>query len=176
MRTITINNEKLNKLLSEKETLILEGRATSELIETKESELQDIDKQVQEIEKTVDIKDLEAEATKATEAFNQAVKQMEDVRSEIFSRMSKAVPNELKEKYETTKKEIEELEIKRNKIALNAQKRTDKIIPLARKEMAKFLKDEFEDFESLKLENGIIVGTIFNQVEEFKQNYLNRKK
>lgn len=176
MRTITINNEKLNKLLSEKEALILEGRATSELIETKESELEAIDKQVQEIEKTVDIKDLEEQATEATEAFNLAVKQMEGIRNEIFDRMSKAVPAELKTKYEDTKKEVEELEIKRNKIALNAQKRTDKIIPLARKEMAKFLKDEFEDFESLKLENGIIVGTIFNQVEEFKQNYRNRKK
>lgn len=176
MRTITINNEKLNKLLSEKEALILEGRATSELIETKESELEAIDKQVQEIEKTVDIKDLEEKANEATEAFNLAVKQMEGVRNEIFARMSKAVPNELKTKYEDIKKEIEELEIKRNKIALNAQKRTDKIIPLARKEMAKFIEDEFEDFESLKLENGIIVGTIFNQVEEFKQNYLKRKK
>ena len=176
MRTITINNEKLNKLLSEKEALILEGRATSELIETKESELEAIDKQVQEIEKTVDIKDLEEKANEATEAFNLAVKQMEAVRNEIFARMSKAVPNELKTKYEDIKKEIEELEIKRNKIALNAQKRTDKIIPLARKEMAKFIEDEFEDFESLKLENGIIVGTIFNQVEEFKQNYLKRKK
>ncbi len=176
MRNITIENDKLKKLLADKGELINEGRATSEEIEKLEKQLEDIDKEVQEIEKKVDTADLEKEATSATENFNEAVRRMDLIKQEIYNRMAKLVPEELSKRYEDTKKTIEELEIKRNKIALKAQKFTDKIIPLARKEMAKFIKDEFEDYESLTLENGIIKGIIFNQVEEFKANYRKRQQ
>lgn len=176
MKTITIDNEKLLKLLSEKETLVNKGRSTSEEIEKVEKRLDDIDKEMIELEKGVDIKDLDERAQLATDAFNKAVEQMEEIKKEIYERMSKLVPKELKTEYEELSKTKDTLEKERNKIALKAQKYTDKIIPLARKEMAKFLEDEFDDFESLKLENGIIKGIIFNQVEEFKNNYRKRQE
>ena len=175
MRTITFTNEKLLKLLSEKEVLVNEGRAVSEEIEKMEAELPLIDVEVMEAEKSVDITDLNEKANQATEDFNAVVKRMEDIRDEIYARMKKVIDPNLYKKYDDIKKSIADLEEKRNKIALKAQKYTDKIIPLTRKEMVKFLEDEFEDYESIKLENGIIVGTIFNHLEEFKTNFRNKK-
>jgi hypothetical protein len=59
---------------------------------------------------------------------------------------------------------------------LKAQKYTDKIIPLARKAMSEFLEDQYDDYDSLKLEDGKIVCTIFNHLDEWKANFNKRKK
>lgn len=175
-RTVVLEDVKLEKLLKEKSDMILEGRKVSEDIDEKEREMDEIDKEVQVVEKGVDIIDLRAEADTLTAEFNILTSKMNDVNNKIRDRLHQIVPQELKDKYENKKKEKEELESKRNKIALRVQKWNDKIIPLARKVMAAFIQNEYEDYDTLRIENDKVVGTIFNHFEDWKKTFFSKKK
>lgn len=174
-KTIILESDKLRKLLKEKADLVLDGRQVSEEIEAKEIEMEQVDKEIQEVEKAVDSKDLIAKAEAITERFNAILKEMEDLKKENFDRMRAAVPKELPEKYENIKKQKEELENKRNKIGLRIQKFNDKIIPLGQKLMAQYIEDEFDDFDTLRLENEQVVATIFNHIDDAKKLFRERK-
>ena len=175
-RTVVLSDSKLARLLKEKADLILEGRKTSEDIEAKEAEMEVIDKEVQEIEATVDLTDLKLEAEKLTPEFNAIMDKMEENQKKVRKRLNEIVPQEMKDKYDNTKKGKEELENKRNKIGLRVQKWNDKIIPLGRKIMAPLLKSEFEDYDTLRIENENVVGTIFNHLEDWKKAFFAKKK
>lgn len=175
-RTVILEDAKLEKLLKEKSDMILEGRKVSEDIDEKEREMDEIDKEVQEVEKKVDIADLRGEADALTARFNALTSEMSEVNNKIRERLHQIVPQELKDKYDNKKKEKEALESKRNKIALRVQKWNDKIIPLARKVMATFIQNEYEDYDSLRIENGKVVGTIFNHFEDWKKIFFSKKK
>src|SRR3990167_4847718 len=140
-RTVVLSDDKLTKLLKEKADLILEGRKVSEDIEFVEAEMNTIDKEVQEIEATVEVADLKAEAEQLTVQFNAIMNKMEENQNKVRERLHKIVPEGLKNKYDNKKKEKEELESSRNKIALRVQKWNDKIIPLARKIMKSLLQN-----------------------------------
>lgn len=175
-RTVTLSDPKLTKFVKEKGDMVLEGRKISEEIDTVEAEMTTIDQEVVALEKAVDISDLKSEADKLTEEFNAVTTKMEALNTQIRDRMKQSVPQEFKDKYDNKKKEKDELESKRNKVALRIQKWNDKIIPLARKIMATFIENEFEDYDTLRLENGEVVGTIFNHLEDWKKTFFNKKK
>lgn len=170
-KKIKLHHEKLKQLLEEKGKLIKEGIKKSEYIETYENTLQEIDKKIQAFEATVDISDLGEKAKVITEEVNQAIAKMEVIKKEIYDRMKKDAPKELYVEYDNLKKLKEETESERNKLALNAQKYTDKIIPLARKLMTPYLEDEFDDYGAIKLENDEVVAQVFNHLEDFRQNF-----
>ena len=138
--------------------------------------MKEIDDKLVEAEKLVDITDLDAKAKDLTERANQLREEMDALNKEVSNRLSENVPSEYKEKYDELKIKKDELEEKRNKIAINAQKYNDKIIPLTRKVMKPFLTDEFDDYEGVSVENGIIIGRIFNHVEDFKATYRSKKQ
>ena len=167
-RKVVLEDEKLKKLLTEKGELIKKGRKISEDIEEYEKEMEKIDVDIQEIEKTVDISDLNTEAEDVTNRMKAMMKEMEGLQAKIFARMKEKVPTVVTDRYEEVKKLKEKAETERNKIALKAQKYNDKMIPLARKLMAKHLEDKYEDYNSLVVENGQVVGTIFSHLEEWK--------
>ena len=174
-RKVTIENSKIKRLIEEKAEIILKGRKVSEEIETLEAEMAAIDKEIQEIESKVDLRDLEEKATIITGKLNKANEDMEELNKEIYARMRSVVPAELTDNYEKKKKQKENLENGRNKLALKATKYNDRIIPLARKALKPFLTDEYEDFDGMKIEEGTLVGSIFSHLDEFKKRFHSKK-
>jgi len=170
-KTITIQNDKLKTLLQKKAELVDIGRAKSVEIEQLEKEMEETDKKIQEEEKKVDITDIDEKQKAVGAKVDEAIKEMDALKKEIFERMIKQVPAELHSKYDELRKKKEELETERNKIALKAQKWNDKIIPLGREIMKPFLTDMYDDYDSLFLEDGKIVATIFSHLQDFKTNF-----
>lgn len=175
-RKIVLEDKKLTKLLQEKSEMILEGRKVSEDIDAIQAEMDEVDKEVQAIEATVEADDLKAQAEELTKEFNAVMTKMEDNQKELRKRLHDIVPQELKEKYESKKKEKENLENMRNRLALKAQKWNDKIIPLGRKLMKPFIEDMYEDYDTLRLENGEVVATLFSHLDDFKKNFSAKQK
>lgn len=170
-RTVTITNPKLKELMLKKAELVNTGRAKSEEIEKLELEMAEVDKQVQEEEAKVDISDLNEKQKVIGAKVDEAILEMNEVKKEIYARMMQQVPGELHTKYDELRKKKEELEEERNKIALKAHKYNDKIIPIGREMMKPFLKDQYEDYDTLYLEDEEIVATIFSHLNDFKLNF-----
>jgi phenylalanyl-tRNA synthetase alpha subunit len=170
-RKITIEDAKLKKLLTEKAELIVMGRAKSTEIEKLEAEMEILDNQMKEVQKSIDISDLKEKGNLIGERMEQCIKEMKDLETEINARLKEKSPTELLEKYDTTKTQKEDLETERNKIALKAQKYNDKVIPLGRKLMKPYLEDSFDDFDTIRIEDGEIVASIFNHLNDFKTNF-----
>lgn len=170
-KTIKLDDKKLLKLLQEKGELIKSGIEKSKNIEEVEEKMSILDKNIQEKESFVDITDLNEQAKAIASRVDECIKEMEAVKQKIYDRMIEETPKEQRDEYDQLSKAKEQLEIERNKIAIQAQKYTDKIIPLGRKLMKPFLEDEFDDYDTIKLVDGEIVCTIFNHLEDFKKNY-----
>jgi len=173
-KIIKLEDKKLKKLLTEKAELIIKGRKKSEEIEELEKQMAVTDKKIQEYEKSVDISDLRTRGDEIAVKMQGLIDEMKAIEQDIYARMKKDAPQALYDEYDGFKKAKEEAENERNKIALKAQKYNDKIIPLGRKLMKPYLKDEFDDYESLKIVGGKVIATIFNHLDEFKTNF--RKK
>jgi len=173
---VKLVNDELKQLIEEKSKLVIEGRAKSVEIVKLEEEMTEIEKQLIEEEKKVDLKEFQKKEKAITKRMEKCVKDIEEIKKAIFAKIRKETPQDLRDKYDTANKKKEELETERNKIALNAQKYNDKIIPLAREIMKPHLQDEFDDYEGIRVENGELIATIFNHVEEFKINFNKRKK
>jgi len=170
-KTIKLEDKKLLKLLTEKGDLISVGREISTKIEEIEKEMEEVDKLVQAEEKKVDINDLTDKEKAISDIVQKCIDDMNAIKEEIYKRMSEKVDHTLHEKYENLKKNKEDAEEERNKIAIKAQKYNDKIIPLTRKLMTPFLEDMYDDYETINVEGGEIVATIFNHLDEFKTNF-----
>lgn len=168
---IQLENDKLKKLLSEKIKLINSGIKISVEIEGIEEEMSSVDKEIQEQEKNVDISDLYEKEKELSDRVQQCITEMEEVKKEVYARMKAQIPQDLYTKYEELTAKKEALEEDRNKIAIKAQKYNDKIIPEGRKAMKIYLKDEYDDYETLTLEDGKVMCSLFNHLEEFKTNF-----
>lgn len=174
-RTIVIEEHKLKKLLQEKAEFILRGREKSEAIDLLEAEMDAKDKEIQEIEKSVDLTDIKAEAEVINKEMERVMKLAQEVNQKTFTRLKEKTVVRIKE-YEELKKKKENLENERNKFALKANQKTDKIIPLGQKLMRPFIMDEWEDYDTLCLENGEVTCTIFSHIEDFKKMHRSKKK
>jgi len=170
-KQIELQDEKLLKLLEKKGEYITEGRKISLRLDEIEAKQIDIDKALVEAEKLIDISDIDADAQLITEEFNALKARMDTVNLAIRKRLSDKVPSNLKDEYDALNKEKIELEEQRNKYAIKAQKHNDKIIPLVRELLKPHLSNEFEDFGSVKIEDGKIKGEIFSHLEEFKTSF-----
>jgi hypothetical protein len=65
-------------------------------------------------------------------------------------------------------KDKEKLERDRNKIALKVQKIKDKVIPIIQKEVKPLLLQEYDDIETAKVKDGVVVINTFNHLEDWK--------
>jgi predicted nucleic acid-binding Zn-ribbon protein len=174
-KVITLENDKIAKLLQEKSDLVTTGRTISEEIEKLEADMQDIDNKMKEIEKTVDVTEFSAREKEVTNTVEKAIADMNQIQSEIRAKMLSNIPKELGDTYDSLKKQKEEKETERNKVALKVQKYNDKIIPLGRKLIKPHLEDTFDDYETIGLVDGKVTATIFNHLEDFKTMF-NKKK
>lgn len=170
-KKIKINNDKLKKLLEEKSEIITLGRAKSEEIEAIEKEMNELDEQMKLVQKSVDITDLQEKAKPISERMEVCIKEMKDIEAEINARLKEKSPTELLERYDVLKNDLEKKETERNKLAIKAQKYNTKLIPMGRKAMLPFLEDKYDDYETIKIEDGEVVATIFNHLEDFKTNF-----
>lgn len=175
-RKIELKNDKLKGLLEAKSKLINEGRAISTKLEAMDTRMAEIDTELMEEEKKIDITDLNFNAEKLTARFNNLKAEMDELNAAVKERLSSQVPTHLKEEYDKLSAEKKELEEERNKVAMNAQKHNDKIIPLVRKLLKEHLQNEYEDFGSVKVEDGVIKGEIFSHLEDFKERFSKANK
>lgn len=175
MKKIILKDNKLFKLLTEKAELITIGREKSIKIEGIEKEMEEVDNQMKEIDKQVNIDDFLAEEKVLVEKVEEAIKEMEVIKQNIFARIKEHGDIELYKKYDELKVKKDDLETERNKIALKAMKYNGKIIPIGRKLMKPFLEDEYSDYDTIRIEDGEIVATIFSHLEDFKTNF-NKKQ
>ncbi len=174
-KTIKLEDKKLKKLLTEKATLIIAGRNKSEEIEKMEKEMEEIEKEIIEEEKKVDISDILEAEKEETKLVEGSIERMKTLKAEIFGRMKMQVPGELHQKYEALLKAKEQTETERNKLAIKAQKYTEKIVPLGRKLMQPFLEDRYEDYDSLSLEDGEIIAKVFSHLQDFETNFIKKQ-
>lgn len=170
-KTVELKDEKLKDLLTKKGALIETGRAKSIAIEVIEKEMEETDAKLQEEEKKVDITDLDEKAKTIGARVDEAIQEMQIIKQQIFDRMMAQTPPDLRTKYDDLRKKKEKLETERNKVALKAQKYNDKIIPIGRELMKPHLKDQYDDYDTLYLENGEIYATIFSHLADFKNNF-----
>lgn len=174
-KKIEIENDKLKEMLDKKGVLITQGRAISTEIEEIEAQMKEIDDKLVEAEKEIDISDIDANAEDITRRFNELRAEMDEVNRLVRERLSEKVPAELKNRYDELKKKKDKLEEDRNKVAIKAQKYNDKLIPLSRELMKDHIVDTFDDFGSIKVEDGKVIGEIINHLEEYKINFLKKK-
>lgn len=170
-RTVILESDTLKALIQEKTDLVLEGREKTSQIELIENDMKAVDKEIQSIERSVDTSDIDAKAKEITDAMNAILEQSKQVKEELRERLKAAVPEMLIKQYEDCEQKKEKLEEERRKLALKVQKKNDKIIPLGRKLMQPFLQNEYEDFDTLRLEDGKVIGTIFSHLETFKEHH-----
>lgn len=174
-RTIKLEDPKLKKLILEKNDMIIEGRGVSEQIDTLEKEMVEINNKIVEQEKTVDISDILSEGKEVGEQIKALLLKTDELKKKIYERKKAAVSPDLIASFEEKEKTKKELETKRNKIALRVQKWKDKIIPMGQRLAKPFLQDEFEDYETLLIEDGEIVVKIFSHLEDYKEHFKKNK-
>ena len=177
-RTVVLENDKLKQLIEEKTAIVMQGRELSNEIELLENDMRAVDREIVSIEKSVDTSDIDQEAKEVTEAMNAIMQQMEEVKKKLSKRLREAVPQMLIDQYDEKLKKKAELEEERRRLALKAQKKNDKIIPLGRKLMKPFIQDEYEDYDTLRLEDTEdgkkIIATIFSHLDSFKAAHAKR--
>ena len=175
-RIIKIDNPKLKKLIIDKADLVTAVRSKSEEVEKLENQMHEVDLKIQAYEKTVDISDLKDRGDKIAKRMDTCLMELKAVEADIYARMKKDAPQELYTEYESLKKQKEDMETERNKIALKVQKHKDKIIPMAQKIMKPLLENEFEDYAGIDVIEGELEATIFNHLDDFKEKFLKTKK
>lgn len=175
-REVKLENPELKSLIEEKSKLVTEGRAKSVEIEKLELEMADTEKLLIEEEKKVDLDEFHKKEKSITKRMDKCIKDIDEVKKEIYAKIKAETPQELRNKYDEAKRQKEEKETERNKIALSAQKYNDKIIPLSRGLIKPLLQDEFEDYDTIMIKDGEIVCSIFSHLDDFKTNFNKTKK
>jgi len=175
-REIKLTNDELKELIEKKAEIVNNGRAKSEEIEKLELEMAEIEKQLIEEEKKVDLEEFYKREQAITKRMEKCIKDIDDVKKAIYAKIRKETPQELRDKYDEVKKTKEDKEIERNKIALEAQKYNDKIIPLSKELIKPFLQDEYEDNDSIMIKDGEITAYIFSHLNDFKVRFNATKK
>lgn len=175
-REIKLENEDLKNLILEKGKLVDEGRAKSIEIEKLENDMSEIEKQLIEEEKKVNLDEFHKKEKTITKRMEKCIADINKIKQEIYTKIKAETPQELRDKYDEIKKEKENKEEERNKIALSAQKFNDKIIPLSRELMKPLLQDEFEDYDTIMIKDNEITASIFSHLNDFKINFNKTRK
>lgn len=175
-RIETIDSPKLKDLLDKKTELVLEGREITNDIEEIEQGNTIIDKQIQELESKVDLTEFKKEAEESTKKMQALLDEANAIQDKIYAKLKGEIPPDLGIKYGKNKDLISELEKKRNKIGLKIQKIKDMIIPIAQKIAKPLLRDEFEDFGDVRVENGEVIVEIFSHLENWKEQRAKKLK
>jgi predicted nucleic acid-binding Zn-ribbon protein len=174
MKTLTINNPKIVTYLQDKDTLVKQGRKISEKIEKIEAKIAKNDARQREITTKVEPTELIKAGKALQEDINQKLTDLDFIGDQIMQAKLAAIPEEVKKEYFILKKEKEELEEDRNKIALKVQKIKDRVVPIIKKEV-KPLLGEYEDIETAQVARGQVKIEVFSYLEQWKAAFAKKK-
>lgn len=169
-----IQNDKLYSLLAEKDELVKKGRKVSAKVEITNLKIEK-NKDKQRKYTAYNPKELMVRAMELDSKIAKDLTELEGIQKEVMRLKVDKIPPEVAKEYEDLKKEGEELEIERNKLALKVQKIKDRSIPIIQKEVRPFLK-EYEDIESAELKGGKILVKTFNHLDEWKKKFAEKNK
>lgn len=177
MKTLTFDNKKAIELLTAKEELILTGRKISGDIEKMEDKIAKHDEVEREItnQETPEIKAMIEEGNAIHKQCEEFGQKLEDAGNKIMDAKLALIPEDIKKEHYALRDEKEKMERERNKIALKVQKIKDKLIPLVQK-LAIPLLEEFEDTETVTVEDGKVVVKVFSHLEDWKKKFNERAK
>lgn len=176
MKEIIIENPVLVKLVHDKEQLVLEGRAKSVELEALEKELEEIKEEEKKYTANYENKELLDKGMAIQEQVNKLIEELNEVAEKLKKEKLGNIPKELVDKHIEKAKKKEKIERELNRIGLKIERIKTRYIPKIQKIARPQLTDEFDDLDTSILRDGKIVVTVFNHVEEFKKNYLSRKK
>jgi predicted nucleic acid-binding Zn-ribbon protein len=170
-----ITNTRITKLLTDKDTLVHEGRKISKEIEKMEKRIETLSDKEREITGKVEPVELGKEAEKLQAEIRARLAEFDKVSKAIMEEKMSAIPKDIEEEHKKLLADIETAERERNKIALKVQKIKDRVVPLIKKEVAPLLK-EYEDIESIEVKGEVANVKVFSYLEEFKTRFNKNKQ
>ena len=169
---ITLENKRLHDLIVEKDSLVNEGRKISGQIDEDEIKIKRFEEKEKRITgKVVPPKELTDWGDELMRQMRVLETELTKIANDIEDAKLAAVPKEMKAEHLALLKHKENLERDRNKIALKVQKIKDKCVPIIQKEVRPLLKDEYDDIETAKTKDGMVVVTTFNHLADFKAKF-----
>lgn len=177
MRTITIENPKAVDFIRLKDSLVEGGIKLSREIE----KLEDIIAKQNDVERkytdkdTPEIKNLIEEGDVIEKEMNERMKELEELGNKIMALKLEQIPEDLMKKHYDLRKEKEEKERERNKVALRVQKIKDRLVPLMRKILKPELT-EFEDTETVKVAGNKLEVNIFSHLDDWTRKFREAKE
>lgn len=168
-RIVRLDDAKLKDLILKKNDLVLEGRKVAEEIDLIKQAQDSVDKKLVAEEKKVDNKDLVEKGNAIVKKIEALAQELNAVQKDIYERVKSYTNPQFREEYETLEKQKQDKEKELNKLGHKVQKVKDKIIPIVQKLGKPYLEDEWEDFNTTKLDkDGIPILEIYSKLEEWK--------
>jgi len=174
-RKIELENDQLKTFLIEKGEVVNDGRKLTTDIELIEKKQATINNELLDHEKKIDISQFDAEIAEVTELINTANERSNDLKKRIGEHLKANAPQDLIDEYHSLDAKRKELEKERSQLAIQAQKYNDRIVPLARDLLKPHLENEYEDYETLKIEGDKVAGYIFSWLDDWKKKFAQRK-
>lgn len=168
---LKLNNKKLHDWIVQKDALVNDGRKISGEIEKIEAKVKVFEDKEKAITGKVEVpKELIEKGNKLANEIESKIKELGVIGNEVENIKLAAIPEEMKKEHQALLKDKEALERDRNKIALKVQKIKDRIIPVIQKEV-KPLLEKYDDIETAKTKDGMVVISTFNYIEEYKKKF-----
>lgn len=169
---ITLENKRIADFITEKDTLVSEGRKISQDIENIEAKIKGYEEKEKKITSKVEVpKDLLDKGNALDKEVKEKFDELVRLGKEVQEFKLKAVPEDMKKAHLALMAEKEEKERERNKIALKVQKIKDRVVPLIQKHVKPILKDEYDDVETAKVKDGKVVISTFNHLKDWKAKF-----
>lgn len=174
-RIVKLDNQKLKGLIENKNELVLSGRKVDTEINLIKDAQKAVEKKLIEAEGKIDIADLTAKSLAIRDQMVEKLKEADEIQKQIYQKIKDNTPQELRDQYDQLEKQKSDKETELNKIGHKVQKVKDKIIPLVQKLGKPHLEEEWEDFNTTKLDkDGTPILEIYSRLEEWKATQRNK--
>lgn len=167
-------DEKLHEYLSEKDELVKKGRKLSAKVEITQRKIEANEKK-QRTHTAYKPQELWDKAVALDAKIAKDLTELEGIQKEVMKIKAERIPATVAKEFEYLKKEKEDYEIERNKVALKVQKIKDRAVPLIQKLMKPFL-GEYEDIDTAELKGEKIIVKTFSHLENWKENFAKKAK
>lgn len=167
---LKLDNKKIHDFIVTKDALVNDGRKISQKIDDADKKIAEFEVKERAITSKVEVKELEAKGNALNDECQKKFEELQKIVKEIEEVRLSAIPKDMKDAHVALMKEREQLERDRNKIFLKVQKIKDKLVPLIQKEVKPLLK-EYDDIETAKTRDGMVIISTFNHLQEFKNKF-----
>lgn len=175
MRIIKLFDPKLKEYLKDRNELVKEGRKLSGQIEIVDRKLDKNKEKQRKYTAEMEPKELIDRGWELDKKIAADLTELENIQKEIHKLKVLNIPEAVGNEYETLKKQKEDIEIERNKVALKVQKLKDRLIPIAQKLMRPHL-GEFEDMESVEIKGEKIEVKVYSHLNDWKKAFKEKNK